>query len=269
MNIGLLGGGSIAQAVAAAVGAGQLPGITVVGVVGSGDPPSPRVAATAAAAHSRVCDLDSLLKQDPAWILEAAGATAVRTHLESLVASQANVIVMSIGALLDASLWKLVEQKRGAGGEVILPSGAIGGLDVVTALNALGDLESVTLTTTKAPAGLQGAPYLTEHDVRLPGNSRLVVFDGSAAEAVRGFPANVNVAAAVSLAGIGPERTRVRIVSDPAAVRTRHEIEASGRSGRMALQVESEPSPANPKSSYLAALSAIATLRGVQRGVPR
>lgn len=248
---------------AKAVASGELGGVEIVGVVGASPTPSERVMQTAAMVGAQACSIDAMLANRPDWILEAAGGAAVRTHLPRLVASEANLIVMSIGALLAPEHWTLVEAKRAKGGEVMLPSGGIGGLDVLTALNALGDLEQVQITTTKAPKGLLGAPYLDEHAIHLPSDRTMVVFDGPASEAVRGFPANVNVAAALSIAGLGPERTRVRVVSDPSAARTRHEIQAEGGSGRFTLTIESEPNPLNPSSSYLAALSAVAAVRAV------
>lgn len=231
MRLGLLGGGSIANDVAAAVAAGRLPGTRVVGVVGASAVPSARVAATAALVGAPVCGLGQLLSLRPDVVLEAAGAEAVRTHLPRLAESGAKLVVMSIGALLAPELWTLVEDMRRRGDRVVLPSGAIAGLDGVAALNALDGLERVELTSTKAPAGWRSAPYLAE----------------------RGL----------SLAGIGPERTRVRLVSDPKAARTRHEIVAEGSGGRVATVVESAPNPNNPRSSYLASLSAIATLRSL------
>ncbi len=263
MRLGLLGGGSIANDVARAVADGHLPNTEVVGVVGSSDPPSERVAATADLADAPICGLQQLLSLRPDVVFEAAGDQAVRTHLPRLAESEADLVVMSIGALLEPDLWALVERVRRRGRQVVLPSGAVAGLDGVAALNALGGLERVELTSTKAPAGWRSAPYLEEHGIELPADEARVLFEGSSAEAARGFPANMNVAAALSLAGIGPERTRVRLVSDPEAARTRHEIVAEGSGGRVATVVESAPNPNNPRSSYLASLSAIATLRSL------
>jgi len=261
LRLVLLGGGSIARTVATAVGEGHLPGVEVIAVVGRSIPPSDRTLAVAKAANARVSALDTALDLGADWVLEAAGAPALKEHLETLVVHPSGLIVMSIGALLDTEAWSLVEKKRSTGGRVVLPSGSIGGLDAVAALNALGDLKDVRITTAKAPAGLAGAPYLTENRVSLSQTERQLVFEGTAREAVKAFPANVNVAAALSLAGIGADRTMVRVVSDPSLVRTQHTIEAEGSSGRLHLDIESSPNPLNPKSSYLSALSAIGVLR--------
>jgi aspartate dehydrogenase len=263
IRLALLGGGSIANTVAKSVRDGKLAGVEIVGVVSASSPPSERVRATARHVDARVGTLDDILALDPDWVLEAAGAEAVRQHLPRLVASRAGLIIMSIGAVLDPNVWALVAAKRAAGGKVLLPSGAIGGLDAVSALNALGDLQSVSITTTKAPAGLATAPYLVERGMGLSVSEPQVVFMGSARDAVRGFPSNVNVAAALSLAGIGPDLTTVRVVSDPSCTRTNHTIQAEGSSGRLYVEVESSPNPMNPGSSYLAALSAVDAVRRV------
>ena len=123
-------------------------------------------------------------------------------------------------------------------------------------------LHNVTLTTRKPPKGLVGAPYLVENEIDvLSLTEPKVVFEGNAFEAARGFPANVNVAAALSLNGIGPYETKVRIIADPNATENSHEVVAEGAFGRMQTITTNMPSPRNPKSSYLASLSACAELR--------
>ena len=195
-------------------------------------------------------------------VVEAASQDAVRTAALSVLQNRKDLLVMSVGALLDeAVLDVLADACRQYGRTVILPSGAVAGIDCLKAVR--GELESVTLTTTKHPDSLRGAPYLAR-----PGAADLssisgatAIFDGTAAEAVSAFPANVNVAAALALAGLGAEATRVRVVADPAARRNRHEIRASGRFGELAVVVDNVPDPANPRTSRLAVLSAIEALR--------
>lgn len=267
LKLVLFGAGSIARTVAKAIADGKLhDDIEVVAVVGGSEPPSERTRTTAGIVEAPILPLQEALDLGPDWVLEAAGGAALRSAFEELCAHGSGLIVMSIGALLDPDLWDAVQRKRQAGGEVILPSGSIGGLDAVAALNALGELESVSITTSKAPAGLSGAPYLVEHDIRLSESDAQLVFEGTALEAVRAFPANVNVAAALSLAGIGGERTMVKVVSDPNLPRTRHAIRAEGSSGRLSVEIESAPNPLNPGSSYLSALSAIAQLKRLASG---
>jgi aspartate dehydrogenase len=166
---------------------------------------------------------------------------------------------MSVGGLLDNM--ELYDEARRSGVRVQLPSGALCGLDGIRAAME-GGLHSVTLTTRKPPAGLAGAPYLVERGIDISHlDEPLVVFDGNAREAVRAFPANVNVAASLSLAGIGPDETRVRIIADPDISLNIHEVVAEGAFGRLTAVTENLPSPRNVKSSYLASLSATAELR--------
>ncbi|HEY8139782.1 MAG TPA: aspartate dehydrogenase domain-containing protein, partial [Nitrososphaera sp.] len=123
---------------------------------------------------------------------------------------------------------------------------------------------SITLTTTKNPKALAGAPFFNTSEIKCESiASRSVIYEGPAAEAVRAFPANVNVAAVLSLAGIGPEKTRVKIVADPSVTTNQHEILATGSFGDMRISVNNVPSPGNPKTSYLAILSAIECLRSI------
>jgi aspartate dehydrogenase len=266
LTLGLLGGGSIAAAVAESVATGELPGLKIVAVAGSSSPPSARVERLAELVGCAAVRPEGLIAAAPDWVLEAAGGAALKAQLTALLDADIGVVAMSIGALLDETLRQEVERRRERGARLILPSGAIGGLDVVAALNARGRLTEAGITSTKAPAGLRGAPYLVENGIDLPDDRAMTVFRGNALDAIAGFPANVNVAAALSLAGIGPKRTTVTIISDPAATRTRHEIVAAGDGGTVRVEIEAHPNPNNPRSSYLAALSAVATLKTLTQG---
>ncbi|MEA3365153.1 MAG: aspartate dehydrogenase domain-containing protein, partial [Candidatus Hydrogenedentes bacterium] len=168
-------------------------------------------------------------------------------------------LILSIGGLITRP--ELLEKARQHKIQVWLPSGALAGLDGVRAARE-GGLHSVTLTTRKPPKGLEGAPYLIENNIRLDDlKEPRVIFEGTALEAVKAFPKNVNVAAALSFAGVGPKQTRVRVVADPRATINSHEIVAEGAFGRLSAVTENLPSPRNAKSSYLASLSGCAELR--------
>jgi aspartate dehydrogenase len=168
---------------------------------------------------------------------------------------------LSVGQLLEH--WDLVERARAAGGRILVPTGALIGLDAVRAA-AEGEIRSVTMITRKPPGGLEGAPYLRQHGISLAGlQAPLKVFDGSAREGARGFPANVNVAAALSLAGIGPDRTRLEIWADPAVDRNTHRIEVEADTARFSMMIENVPSTENPRTGRITALSAVAALRGL------
>jgi len=167
---------------------------------------------------------------------------------------------LSVGQLLEN--FDLVERARATGARILVPTGALIGLDAVRAA-AEGEIRSVKMVTRKPPRGLAGAPYLAEHNISLEHLKQpLKVFDGTAREGARGFPANLNVAAALSLAGIGPDRTRLEIWADPGVDRNTHTIEVDADSARFSMTIENVPSE-NPRTGKITALSAIAALRGL------
>ncbi len=183
----------------------------------------------------------------------------MREIAEPALAAGRTLIVLSCGALLDN--FDLVDLARRQGGRILVPTGALLGLDAVQAA-AQGAISKIHMITRKPPGGLDGAPYLVEHQIRVAGLDRaLCVFTGTAREAARGFPANVNVAAALALAGIGPDRTTIEIWADPAVDRNIHRIEVEADAARLSLQIENVPSLDNPKTGRLTPLSVIALLR--------
>jgi aspartate dehydrogenase len=259
MRLGLLGAGGISVEVARAIHAGRVAGVVVVAVAGSapGSASAMRLgrqlevpAVTPAAFVELGCD----------WVLEAAGADAVRSHLPRLWSAGVSSIVMSVGAMIDPAVEAAWRDATARGVRVVLPSGSIAGLDGVRALAAGGGLRRVSLATTKPPAGLRGAPYLERHGIELPDDRAVNFFEGTARAAVTGFPANVNVAVALSLAGLGPDATRVTIRSDPASPGNRHLIVAEADAARLEVRIESAPSADNPRTSRLAAASAVAAI---------
>lgn len=168
---------------------------------------------------------------------------------------------LSVGQLLVHP--HLIDRAAETGARILVPTGALIGLDAVRAA-AEGEIRSVTMITRKPPGGLEGAPYLVERGISLKGlNEAKKVFDGSAREGARGFPANVNVAAALSLAGIGPDRTRLQIWADPAVDRNTHRIEVEADTARFSMSIENVPSEENPRTGRITALSAVAALRGL------
>jgi aspartate dehydrogenase len=155
----------------------------------------------------------------------------------------------------------LVERAQVTGARIIVPTGALAGLDAIRAI-AEGEVESVRIRTRKPPKGLEGAPYLRSQGISLQGlKEPLRIFEGSARDAIRGFPANVNVAVALSLAGIGPDRTRIEIWADPSVTRNTHTIEAVSDSSNLTVTIENIPSVENPATGKITALSALAALR--------
>jgi aspartate dehydrogenase len=208
-------------------------------------------------------DFEEFVRTDCDIIVEAASQDAVRKFAKQVLEAGKDLMLMSVGALADkALLAELLKEAQKNGCRLYVPTGAIAGIDAIRAVRHL--LDSVTLTTTKSPKALAGAPFFETSKIKLDQvKQRTVVYEGAAAEAVRMFPANVNVAAVLSLAGIGVDRTKVRIVADPAFTTNQHEIEAKGSFGEFKFTVNNVPSPGNPKTSYLAVLSAIECLRSV------
>ncbi|MCE8425116.1 MAG: aspartate dehydrogenase [Candidatus Methanoperedens sp.] len=197
-------------------------------------------------------------------VVECASQAAVREFGEKVLISGKNLMVLSAGALLDSVLLrKLISAAAEHDCRIYVPSGAIAGLDGLKSAN-IASIERVVLTTTKSPAGLKGAPFIMENKIDLASiHDRTLLFEGNAMDAIMAFPANVNVAASLSLAGIGEKDTWVRIFVDPQASRNIHEITVEGAFGKFTGRIENVPSPANPRTSYLAALSAIATLKKI------
>ena len=192
-------------------------------------------------------------------VVECAPAAVLRDIAEPALAKGRTLITLSCGALLDN--FDLVDLARRQGGRILVPTGALLGLDAVQAA-AVGNIDRIHMITRKPPNGLEGAPYLVEHSIAVTGLTEPKrVFTGTAHEAARGFPANVNVAAALALAGIGPDRTTIEIWADPAIDRNIHRIEVESDAARLSLQIENVPSVENPKTGRLTPLSVVALLR--------
>jgi len=190
--------------------------------------------------------------------IECAPASALERICRPMLEAGKQVMVISAGALLPRP--ELIELAKARGGQIVVPTGALLGLDAVSAA-AEGTIHSVRMITRKPPRGLAGAPYLEANRISVDGlNTAKRVFAGTAREAAAGFPANVNVAAALSLAGIGPDRTTVEIWADPAVERNCHTIEVDSDSARFTLSIENIPSE-NPKTGRITALSVLAALR--------
>ncbi|MGP8330968.1 MAG: aspartate dehydrogenase [Methanosarcinaceae archaeon] len=197
-------------------------------------------------------------------VIEAASQAAMPEIALTALNAGCDLMVMSIGALSDDDFRNTAfDLAKKQGCKIYLPSGAIVGLDGLKS-GMSAKIYSVTLTTQKPPHGFEGAPYIVRNNIDLDNiTCRTVLFEGTANEAVRAFPANVNVAASLSIAGIGFEKTKVKVVADPALSINVHEILVEGDFGKFSTKVENIPSPTNPKTSYLAALSAIATIKKI------
>jgi aspartate dehydrogenase len=192
-------------------------------------------------------------------VIEAATQEALEAIAPCTLQRGKDLMVLSVGALLEHDDWLALAQRTGS--RIHVPSGAIVGLDGVKGA-AIGAITSITMTTRKPPQGLAGAPFVVAHQLALEAlTQETVIFEGSAREACRGFPANVNISAALSLAGIGPDRTRIRIIADPRGTRNVHDIEVVGEFGCFSIHLENIPSDTNPRTGKLSYLSALAMLK--------
>jgi aspartate dehydrogenase len=192
-------------------------------------------------------------------IVEAATQAALREFGPAVLTAGKHLMVLSVGALVGVlDEWARLAEKHGC--RILVPSGAIAGLDGVKGARE-GAIVAVTMETRKPPRGLAGAPYIEQRGIDLDSiRAETLIFEGPATEAVRAFPANVNVVAALSLAGIGPERTRIRLYAVPGQARNQHRITVEGEFGTLRIEVENVPSE-NPRTGRLSYLSAIAMLR--------
>jgi len=265
LNVALIGCGSIGTVLAKAIDAGKAGKVKLTWLHDS-KPEKSRALAKKLRSKPKIAKKVAQIYADKTTdlVIEAASQKAVALYALDVLKSGKDLMVMSVGAFGDEKLLKSVQRaSEQSGKKVYVPSGAILGIDGVKA-GMLGKIEKVALTTRKPPAALAYSTYLRERDINLVGLKKpLVVFEGTAREAVRAFPESVNVAATLSLAGIGLDRTRVKIIADPSLDRNVHEIRVRGKAGEFTTEARNVPSPENPKTSYLAALSAIRALRNL------
>ena len=266
MRVGLLGGGVIARLFLEEVRGGQMGDTEVVAIAGRSESSRTRALAREFGVLF-VIGPANLIGARPEIVIEAASHEAVREHAEALLSSGIGVIVLSCGALSDDELRVRLERAaKEHRAPLDVPSGGIGGLDALKAACAAG-VDEVSIAVTKPPAAWKGIAYVERMKIdldRLQGP--VTLFEGTAREGVPHFPANVNIAAVLSLAGIGFDRTRLTVVADPALKFNTHFITIRGRTGTIDLRFESVPSPDNPKTAMLACYSALAAFR--QLGSP-
>jgi len=261
-RIGLLGCGAIGTQIALAIDSGKIPAkLTHIY-----DTSKERASSLASKLKTKpeITQNAALLASSPVdLIVEAASQDAVRDNALTILQNRKDLMIMSVGALLDESIFDVIlEGCKDFKKQVYLPSGAIAGLDAIKSVKE--ELESLTLVTTKNPKSLKGAKFFETSDINLDKiNTTTTIYEGNAEDAVRLFPANINVAALLSLTGLGNKNTKVRIVADPNTDKNTHQIEARGKFGKISIKVENVPDQNNPKTSRLATLSAIECLRSI------
>lgn len=263
LKIGIVGCGTIGREIAKACRGRLKNRIELIGVCDI-DEDKARTLNKALKKKVQILKLDDLMKSSD-LVVEAASSKASSGVIEKAIRHRVDILVMSTGGLLGKE--GLLRRAETRGIRVYMPSGAICGIDGLKGAS-VGRIDSVTLTTRKPPKGLAGAPYLKKNSINLRDiKTESVLFEGSAKDAVIGFPQNVNVSAVLSLAGIGAKDTRVRIITSPDYTKNIHEVEITGGFGRIKTMTENAPSETNPKTSALAILSAIATLDGITKSV--
>jgi aspartate dehydrogenase len=256
IRIAIAGLGAIGKALAKRLADGTVPGVVLTAV--SARNQEKAIAFVNTLAHPvPVLSIDQL-EPTSDIVVECAPAALLGEIISPFLRAKKKAIVLSVGAILFRP--DLIELARQTGGTILVPTGALIGLDAVVAA-AEGQIHDVRMITRKPPNGLSGAPYLIEHGISLEGLTEpLKVFSGNAKEAAKGFPANLNVVVALALAGIGPDRTLLEIWADPTVVRNTHTISVDSDSARFTMTMENIPSE-NPKTGRIVAQSVTALLR--------
>jgi aspartate dehydrogenase len=255
MKVGVVGLGAIGRPVCQALDAG-IQGLALVAATARDRERGERFLKTLSSPPTFM-DLEGLVAAAD-LVIEASTQEHLAEIAPKALAAGRDLVVLSCGGLLGRDDWVALARARNC--RILVPSAAIAGLDGVKGAR-LGTVTAVTMETRKPPRGLEGAPWIAQQKIDLGSiTAETLIFEGSASEACRGFPANVNVVAALSLAGIGPERTRIRIYAVPGLTTNQHRIRVEGEFGRLAVEVENVPSE-NPRTGRLSYLSTIALLR--------
>ena len=256
LQVGIAGLGAIGRAVARKFAQRDIPNAVLAGVT-SRDGAKAEAFLKEIGCKAPILSLAELAAAGDI-VIECAPAAVFAEIAQPVLAAGKKLMALSAGMLLRHP--ELIALAKENGGQIIVPTGALIGFDAVSAA-AEGDIRSVTMVTRKPVKGLMGAPYLAKNNIDISNlREPLRVFSGSAREAAAGFPENVNVAAALSLAGIGPDRTTIEIWADPAVTRNMHRVMVEADSARFEMSIENVPSE-NPKTGRITALSAIAALR--------
>jgi aspartate dehydrogenase len=247
IKIGVAGCGALGSIVAKALQEG-IEGYDFVGISDL-DAPDIGVPNMSFSKLAESCDL----------VVEALPPKIVPDLAEEALSRNKDLMLLSACTLLLSP--EILEMNKMSKGRIMMSSGAIAGLDAISALNC-AEIDSATISTTKPPAGLKGAPYIVSENIDLDKiDECTLIFRGNALEAAKAFPANVNVAATLSFASVGPEKTQVEVWADPSIKGNRHDIVVVGGTSTIRTSVENVPDPSNPKSSMLAGYSVVAALK--------
>ncbi|MBI3990474.1 MAG: aspartate dehydrogenase [candidate division NC10 bacterium] len=262
LRVGIVGIGAIGRTLAKALDRGKVAAVLVA--LHDKDRAKAEAFASTLTHRPAILPLDELIARSDV-IVEAASQGALERIVPKVLEAKKDLLVLSVGGLLRHEEWFRLAEEKGC--RILVPSGAIAGLDGLKAAS-MGEVWSVTLVSRKPVHALKGARYVVEKGIDLEAlTEETIIFEGPAREACQAFPTTANVAAALSLAGIRAEKTRVKVVAVPGGSRNLHEITVEGEFGRLQISVENIPSEENPKTSKLASLSALATLDGLARSL--
>jgi len=268
-NIAIIGCGVIAKVLAKAIDSGQVKEVKLSVVYDVELEHAESLAKSLKAHPEVVSDISNIIEdKNINLVIEAASQDAVKKYSVDILESGKDLIAMSVGAFSDDKLLnKVKEITKKVDTRLYIPSGAILGLDGIKAVKGVG-IDEVTLTTRKPSSTLSSTKYVIDKGLDLSNlKEPLAIFKGSAGETVSVFPKSVNVAATISLAGIGFDKTKVRVIADPSIDRNIHAIYIKSKAGEFNTESCNIPSPDNPKTSYLAALSAVRTLQNLTESI--
>ena len=248
MKIALIGNGAIAKLVTAFC-AERKDRLQIVGAIGL-----PENDKASVGAHPLLYDYQKLLALKPEFVVECASHSAVESYAVPTLDLGLDLLVVSIGSLADEARWaKVKAAAERSTAKLLLPPGALPGIDALSAARLAG-LTRVSLRSAKPPKAWKGTPAEDKHDLDAI-TAATVIYRGNAREAALMFPKNANIAATTALAGVGFEKTEIELVADPAVTQNVHRIQAEGVFGSMVTEIKANPSPDNPKTSHMAALS--------------
>jgi len=266
LRVGLIGCGALGSILAKAVDRGEAGDVELVGLFDKKIENAEKLRSRLKKKPKIFRSIEEMLSEKEIDIVvETASQEAVKAYSEKILKAGKDLVILSVGALADEKLLRsLLDLARKHGRKIYIPSGAVLGIDGIKAIS-MRDVDEVLIITRKPPRALAYSEYVKRKKIDLKKiKHSKVIFEGPAREAVKLFPASVNVAATVSLAGVGFEKTRVRIIADPTLKRNIHEIHVRGVAGEYTIVAKNLPTAESERTSMLAALSTIRLLRNLQ-----
>ena len=262
LRVGFIGTGAICSLISREIESGKVGNVEILALYDTDSLSAKNLSKQLTSDPHLYTSIDDLAN-DPQidLVIECASTIAVEKSAEIVLRANKNILIMSSGALLDRSYLSQLQQIANKNNKrIYIPSGAVGAIDTLNSLKGL--LEEVSIITTKSPKSLSGSlgfQKCEENDIK----EKTLIFSGNAQQAIKLFPANVNIAATISLSGLGAENTKILVYADPKSKINTHEISIKSKAGNYNFKFENLPSSENPKTSLLAILSALQTIRKI------